>query len=64
MGGCSCITICRYAARGNSRNKIWSIDERLALGNAAREFPEARHAVLGVVDQPPWKRDGASCGHR
>ncbi|KYM84115.1 hypothetical protein ALC53_05492 [Atta colombica] len=39
-----------------------SIDERLALGNAAGEFPEARHADLGAAEQPPWKRDGASCG--
>ncbi|XP_018046799.1 PREDICTED: uncharacterized protein LOC108686172 [Atta colombica] len=38
-----------------------SIDERLALGNAAGEFPEARHADLGAAEQPPWKRDGASC---
>lgn len=41
-----------------------SIDERLALGNAAGEFPEARHADLGAAEQPPWKRDGASCGQR
>jgi len=41
-----------------------SIDERLALGNAAGEFPEARHADPGAAEQPPWKRDGAGCGRR
>ncbi|KAF7393452.1 hypothetical protein HZH68_010271 [Vespula germanica] len=40
------------------------IDERLARGNAAGEFPEARHAVLGVAYHPSWKRDGTSCGQR
>lgn len=53
-----------YRRISSNGNKVWSIDERLALGNAAREFAEARHAVLGMVDQPPWKRDGASCGQR